>query len=557
MLSNVTLLYFLLLFPLAGFIAWAGDYIGHRTGKRRHSFCGLRPRHTARLFTIASGIAIVCVSFGLFWLCSESFRVIVREGQALFLTNQQLKKDNRKQAQALHEATQHLESLRGEVERLARQREQAELARNKALVQFEVAEKRRKQAEQSRSEAEKRYELAQSDLENARTELTQARESVQSAQNRLGFTRTRLKQEAARLNAAEQRLTVAEQQVAQAEHLAEEARSEQRKAEKNTSEAREQIASLARDAQEAINLQKKKQEELRIALEEQNEQYAALAAETEKQRLELARVNRELAVKRREYDTLVTNTAALRGKQITYQVGEEVDRIAINPGQSVWRIQYLLDTFMATAAKKAEKRGAARDRAKKAVMLFSPTVTENEKPALAVNREEEEKVLYSLANKIRSRNTNMLVVACAAANAVAGEPVAINLNIYDNPVVLKKDARLGDMTLHGDWTRQEMADALYTFLTREIHQELIKAGMIPPARGGEESGEEFSLSGEEWFRVMDEVRKAGTRPQVIVYAAKDLRAGDPVSLRFSVRAGTPFGVPPGFVTAEAAERGGR
>ena len=54
MFTNVTLLFFLLLIPLAGFIAWAGDRIGHRTGKKRQSIFGLRPRHTAMVFTIGS-----------------------------------------------------------------------------------------------------------------------------------------------------------------------------------------------------------------------------------------------------------------------------------------------------------------------------------------------------------------------------------------------------------------------------------------------------------------------------------------------------------------------
>jgi uncharacterized protein (DUF3084 family) len=49
MAVNYVLLAFLLLIPLSGFVAWAGDKIGHKIGKRRHSLLGLRPRHTATL----------------------------------------------------------------------------------------------------------------------------------------------------------------------------------------------------------------------------------------------------------------------------------------------------------------------------------------------------------------------------------------------------------------------------------------------------------------------------------------------------------------------------
>ena len=62
---NTTLLFFALLVPISGFIAWAGDKIGHVIGKRRHSLLGLRPRHTATLVTILSGVGIAAVPGGL------------------------------------------------------------------------------------------------------------------------------------------------------------------------------------------------------------------------------------------------------------------------------------------------------------------------------------------------------------------------------------------------------------------------------------------------------------------------------------------------------------
>jgi uncharacterized protein (DUF3084 family) len=40
---NFPLLFFLLLIPLSGFIAWAGDRIGHRIGKRRHTLSACAP----------------------------------------------------------------------------------------------------------------------------------------------------------------------------------------------------------------------------------------------------------------------------------------------------------------------------------------------------------------------------------------------------------------------------------------------------------------------------------------------------------------------------------
>jgi uncharacterized protein (DUF3084 family) len=82
------------LIPVSGFIAWAGDRIGHKMGKRRHTLLGLRPRHTAMVFTIGSGIGISVVSFLMLWFASEGFRVILSQGVQLLTINKSLRVQN-------------------------------------------------------------------------------------------------------------------------------------------------------------------------------------------------------------------------------------------------------------------------------------------------------------------------------------------------------------------------------------------------------------------------------------------------------------------------------
>ena len=89
---NTTLLFFLLLLPISGFIAWAGDRIGHKLGKRRASLFGLRPRHTAIFITITFGIGITLASFGTMLLISRSFRQVVARGGALARDNVELQR---------------------------------------------------------------------------------------------------------------------------------------------------------------------------------------------------------------------------------------------------------------------------------------------------------------------------------------------------------------------------------------------------------------------------------------------------------------------------------
>lgn len=66
-----------LIFVLAvvgGVIAFIGDRLGTRIGKRKLSIFGLRPRHTAVVVTIFTGVCITTVTFGIMAAVSENVR---------------------------------------------------------------------------------------------------------------------------------------------------------------------------------------------------------------------------------------------------------------------------------------------------------------------------------------------------------------------------------------------------------------------------------------------------------------------------------------------------
>ena len=48
-----------------GIIAFIGDRLGTKIGKKRLSIFGLRPRHTSIIITIFTGIVITTLTFGV------------------------------------------------------------------------------------------------------------------------------------------------------------------------------------------------------------------------------------------------------------------------------------------------------------------------------------------------------------------------------------------------------------------------------------------------------------------------------------------------------------
>lgn len=89
-----TAILILLLLALCGFIAYLGDLLGRRLGKKRLSVFGLRPKHTAILLTVVTGVVIAAVTFGMAMLSVPGFRRVVIQGERLAAQNARLRSSN-------------------------------------------------------------------------------------------------------------------------------------------------------------------------------------------------------------------------------------------------------------------------------------------------------------------------------------------------------------------------------------------------------------------------------------------------------------------------------
>ncbi len=143
---------------LGGVIATLGDRIGTKIGKKRLSLFNLRPRYTATLVTICTGMMIAGVSMGLILLVSDRIRV------ALF-TYDQLQAD-------LSNASRQKEAAEGELNKAATQRVEAQRLLRLALT------------ERTRAEA---------NLSEINRELTEAKRQQATGQQKLIETQGQLK----------------------------------------------------------------------------------------------------------------------------------------------------------------------------------------------------------------------------------------------------------------------------------------------------------------------------------------------------------------------------
>lgn len=91
-------LFIAILVVVSGAIALIGDRLGSNVGRKRRSLLGLRPRHTATLVTIVTGMLITMLTLGAILLLSEQARLalfgVEKLGKKLLYLNAQISQRN-------------------------------------------------------------------------------------------------------------------------------------------------------------------------------------------------------------------------------------------------------------------------------------------------------------------------------------------------------------------------------------------------------------------------------------------------------------------------------
>ena len=182
---------------LSGVIATVGDRLGYRIGKKRLTWFNLRPRHTAILVTILTGIFISASSVGVLLLTNQSIAdalfnytkrvtelqteiqslegdITAVQTQLATLETERLEAENRVQQLTVEQA--ELRTLKAAVEEeLAAANQSLETTQgqlNEAHASLDVARQETAQAEAAAADARERVAQLQVSLQSTEEELT-------------------------------------------------------------------------------------------------------------------------------------------------------------------------------------------------------------------------------------------------------------------------------------------------------------------------------------------------------------------------------------------------
>jgi uncharacterized protein (DUF3084 family) len=164
---------------VSGLIAVVGDRVGYRIGKKRLTWFNLRPRHTAILVAVITGVSISALTLGTLLLLNRSL------SEALFSYTNQIARA-RQELQALNRQKAWLETenaaLRAERDRLRLDLDRFRSQQSAAQTRLSEVQDQLAAALQARQEAEAKLEATQEQLAQAQVELAAVKKEVESAQ---------------------------------------------------------------------------------------------------------------------------------------------------------------------------------------------------------------------------------------------------------------------------------------------------------------------------------------------------------------------------------------
>ena len=472
-------LFALVLFVMGGVTAFMGDKLGSYIGKKRHSSFGLRPRHTAMLWTVVSGGAIAVGTLALLFILDNTVKTALLEGPELVAQKSLLEHQNT-----------------------------ALTRRNTVTEQLAQADNLRAMS------AQKDADAAQQALGVISGELRRARIILDQSRSKLSASQARLSTRQAALITAQSQLTTARLSLVGTHADLVRAEDRVRLTRRGVETAQSQFR-LARS--QALQADK---EVLRAS-----RNLLALGIRQDKLHTENARL-----VQQNELQLSLLQSS--HGHTLIFRREEELGRTIVSSQQPPDALRRELAVFLDQIELSARKRGAGGlDNSPALVIPDSLTGTDGDAAA-------REAALDALTQNIVDQSGTMpsiVVVAGARFNTFRGEAVKVNLHPFSNVLVFTKGTVIAASDIDGTQPDDVILKRLQAFLVERVRPAALAHGIIPVL--DPESGEALvgqPIDSVTWLARVRQIRALGTNARVTAFSDEDIYSGDLLHLDLKV-----------------------
>ncbi|MCW5937173.1 MAG: DUF3084 domain-containing protein [Fimbriimonadaceae bacterium] len=497
----VSLAFLSLIVVLGGFVAYWGDLIGRRIGKKRHTIGRLRPRHTAALITgIAGGLATLLAILVLIGV-SEPVRVWVLEGnaareklRAVQQTLERTQKEIRSKDAKLAETDQKLERTAGQLGQTSQRLEDARTS-------LQDARSRSQQLEQQSSSLSGQVSKFSQELRSASTDLKTTRKRVEELRDR-----------ARSLETSNETYSVEYNRLSQ----------DSLKLRIEIDGLEKSIGTLMKTSEELAAT--KRQLEADLANQAQAARSEIAEYERQKDQLngELSNARRDLATLKNLFDA--TSTVPRLQPPIVLR-GAEISRLPIGSSLTRAEAAEALESLLMRASQAARDKGAIpRSGARYAEIV---EITDAAGHPISVERQKS-----MLVAAMSAQRHPAVLIATSILNAFLGEPVPLTITIAPNPVVYKQGETVAEARIAGGRPLHEILVDISSFAREKLAPEAMKDGLLP-VQGSPEPLGEIPLS--ELLGLAEQIQSVNRTLRVQFVAAQETRAADRLKLQFRLR----------------------
>lgn len=167
----------LVLAAMGGLIAYLGDKLGSKIGKKRLRLFGLRPHDTSVLMTIVSGILVATLTMGVLTAASKEVRTALFGMKKIQREIKSLTESRKKVSAELSAQNAKIEELNSQIKEAEKEAKEAQAQKNAAENQMKTAQAQMQQAQADLSALQARYDEASARLQEAEAAVQQAEAS--------------------------------------------------------------------------------------------------------------------------------------------------------------------------------------------------------------------------------------------------------------------------------------------------------------------------------------------------------------------------------------------
>jgi len=491
---------FLLVFVvlLSGFLAYYGDVVGRKMGKKRLKFGRLRPRHTAAIMTALFGMIGSALAIGMLLTLSVPVRKMLFEGD-------KVKADFEKSQFDLNKTKGDLAQKQGELLR--------------ASGDFK--------AEQVKVKTE------QGKLEVAQKDVSKLKSLAESLKKQAKFVQTQLvvvRKQVAGLRLDSLELKMSNKSLDKRRDYAE---TQYLKFQNQNLLLENEIKDKERKAKERIEVLQSNIDDLNKSFSELQEQYAKQATLSKKDiedlRSQVKEAKQSLDEAQRVLDAvradLKTTATVYRTQPLIFSLDDELARMPVRTRLNAAEAKVSMLALIEKAATVAKGYGA------------NPSTNSGSEAVLTGLRDRQgrlmtaEDQLQALIKDLSNVGVEQVVLASSIVNSFKGEPVGLKITILPNPVIYKKDAIIAETRIDGQLTQDQIVQAISKFVQDQVGPKAVKDGMIPAIGQANPLGE---INQEDLFKLIADIKSRPFVSRVKFLAAQETRAGDRLKFEFRV-----------------------